>query len=62
MVDYVEVACPYCGEVFAVVADPGEDGHQSIEDCHVCCRPVSLHVSLDEDGVVGVDARRDDDA
>lgn len=62
MVDHVEVGCPYCGESFSVVADPGEEGQQYIEDCHVCCRPVSLQVTIDEDGVIHVDAYRDDDA
>lgn len=62
MVDHVEVVCPYCGESFSVVADPGEEGQQYIEDCHVCCRPVSLQVTIDEDGVIHVDASRDDDA
>jgi hypothetical protein len=62
MVDDIEVGCPYCGEVFTVFADPGEEGQQYIEDCHVCCRPVLLRVSLDEDGVISVETRRDDDA
>lgn len=43
------VECPYCGEDFEVPVSSEEDGHVLIEDCHVCCRPVALHVSRDED-------------
>lgn len=44
------VNCPYCGEELEVLIDPEEAGQQYIEDCQVCCRPITFSVSLDEDG------------
>lgn len=43
------VECPYCGEDFEIPVSSEEDGQVLIEDCHVCCRPVALHVSREED-------------
>lgn len=44
-----QVECPYCGEDFEVPVSSEEDGQVLIEDCHVCCRPVSIHVSKEDD-------------
>lgn len=50
-----QVECPYCGENFDVHIDSAEDGQSLYEDCHVCCKPISLHIQVDEDEVhVGV--------
>lgn len=46
--------CPYCGERFEVVVDPSEPDQQYVEDCWVCCRPIVMSVSIDEDGGVSV--------
>lgn len=43
------VECPYCGEDFEVPVSSEEDGQTMIEDCHVCCRPVSLHITKEDD-------------
>lgn len=50
MLSYQSVHCPYCGEPLELALD-GSAGEQSyIEDCQVCCRPISVSVALDEDG------------
>ncbi len=41
--------CPYCGELIELVVDHSMADQQYIEDCEVCCRPISIHV------VIGVD-------
>ncbi len=56
-----DIACPYCGESFELLIDPSTDDQQYIEDCYVCCRPIVLHVSVD-DGYASVIARHEDDA
>lgn len=48
------VTCPYCGEPLEVLIDPEDAGQQYIEDCQVCCRPITFSVSLDEEGEVRV--------
>lgn len=59
---HVDVACPYCGELVSVDADPGGGASQRyVEDCSVCCRPMDLSVRVDDDGEFTVVARRSDD-
>lgn len=49
------VECPYCGEAVEIVLDPGSGTRQEyVEDCEVCCRPWTVHVTYDEDGAAGV--------
>ncbi len=38
------VSCPYCGEVLSILVDPEEVGDAYIEDCQVCCRPMTVVV------------------
>jgi hypothetical protein len=43
-------ACPHCGELIDTFPDPGGGEHQEyIEDCSVCCRPMLIVATLDED-------------
>jgi hypothetical protein len=44
------VSCPYCGEAIEVLIDPQEVGHQYIEDCQVCCKPIIFNVEVDSMG------------
>ena len=41
------VSCPYCGESIEVLVDPQEEGQQYIEDCQVCCKPISFSIDTD---------------
>jgi hypothetical protein len=43
-------ACPHCGELIDTFPDPGGGEHQEyIEDCSVCCRPMLVVATLDEE-------------
>jgi hypothetical protein len=44
------VQCPYCWECIEVLVDCSVAEQDYVEDCHVCCRPILLHVSVDPDG------------
>ncbi len=59
--DTASVGCPYCGERIDVVVDPSVSEQSYIEDCSVCCRPMTLHVTVDESGNATVAAAREDD-
>lgn len=60
---YLSLNCPYCGESFDSVADPGGGELQDyIEDCAVCCRPIAVRLRLDEAGDATASTRRDDEA
>jgi hypothetical protein len=44
------VCCPYCGESIKVLIDQEELGQRYIEDCQVCCRPITFDIALDSTG------------
>ncbi|MDO8861630.1 CPXCG motif-containing cysteine-rich protein [Haliea sp. E1-2-M8] len=56
------VGCPYCGEAIEVLIDHQEAGHQYIEDCQVCCRPIIFDVTVDALGNLSVTVRDENDA
>jgi hypothetical protein len=47
-----DIECPYCGEVITLVLDDSAGPQRYIEDCHVCCRPITVNVDIDADGEV----------
>ena len=57
------VRCPYCGEWLEVFIDPSVRRQEYVEDCQVCCRPITLTVTLDGDDVTiaHVAARTEED-
>ena len=57
----VRIQCPYCGELIEIVVELSASRQDYIEDCQVCCKPISLRVSLDADGEPAVDARAEDE-
>jgi hypothetical protein len=58
----VQGSCPYCGELIALWIDESAGRSQHyVEDCAVCCRPIEVHASTDEDGEPYLSLQRDDD-
>lgn len=56
--DEKKIDCPYCGESIDVFVEPilNDTGHcdpygetRYIEDCFVCCRPITIIVHQDEE-------------
>lgn len=43
----IEITCPHCGALHATMADPSVQDQQYVEDCHVCCAPILLHLYVD---------------
>ena len=62
MLRNASVACPYCGESIEILIDESAGEQQYIEDCSVCCRPIEIAVSLDEDSGVLVSCRAENEA
>ena len=66
--DTQRIRCPYCGEWLEVFIDPSVRRQEYIEDCQVCCRPITLTVTLggpegpegNDDGDALVEARTED--
>jgi hypothetical protein len=57
----VRVRCPYCGETITVEVDRSVEHQEYVEDCHVCCRPIEMSVSVDGHGNPRVVTAREDD-
>jgi hypothetical protein len=61
MLELVTLRCPFCGERFETQVDASGGDADYIEDCPVCCRPISLHLRAAADGGVdGLAADRDE--
>ena len=37
-----EVICPYCGETITLLLDLSVEAQSYIEDCSVCCQPMTV--------------------
>jgi hypothetical protein len=55
------IACPYCGEPVEISLDEGSSAQDLIEDCWVCCRPISIRATVGEEGEPVVSVHRLDD-
>ena len=57
------VQCPYCGETIELTIDCSVSNQTYIEDCQVCCRPITLTVTLDldDDTQAHVEARSEEE-
>jgi PHP family Zn ribbon phosphoesterase len=55
----VSIQCPYCGEMIELVVDCSVEEQEYIEDCEVCCRPITITVSLAYGDIPQVVARRE---
>ncbi len=58
----VRLPCPYCGETVEIVIDTSTPQQVIIEDCSVCCRPITLELSGEPGEPPRVTARREDEA
>jgi hypothetical protein len=56
----VTVQCPYCAQSFEIMVDCSMEHQEYVEDCEVCCRPVTLVITVDSDGVPHVETRGED--
>jgi hypothetical protein len=57
-----DLSCPYCGESIEILIDASAGDQNYIEDCQVCCRPITMNVRVDEDGEAHVSATSENDA
>lgn len=48
------IHCPYCGETIDLAIDDSVEQQQYVEDCHVCCRPINIAMTVEEDGSIDV--------
>lgn len=58
--ELVPVYCPYCGEHIQLLVDPSIEAEEYIEDCSVCCRPITVFTSAAAAGLE-IRVQREDD-
>jgi hypothetical protein len=58
--EFARIICPYCGERFDLFIDCTVERQEYIEDCTVCCQPITVSVDCSAE-VPTVRARRDDE-
>lgn len=49
--------CPFCGEVISMVLDTAVHSATYIEDCEVCCNPIEITYSIEDEMVLHFEAR-----
>jgi len=49
--------CPSCGEEISMVLDLSVSPHTYIEDCEVCCTPVEIRYTVQNDALAGFEAK-----
>lgn len=50
-----EIMCPHCGESFPLQVDTSQSEQSLIEDCTVCCRPITLTIHCRPGEIENVD-------
>jgi len=48
------ISCPYCGEAIAVLVDNEDIEQEYIEDCQICCSPITFVISSSNSGDITV--------
>ena len=51
-----EISCPYCGEIITLFIDLSVESQTYIEDCSVCCQPMSVSYSVEDGELASVSA------
>jgi cysteine-rich CPXCG protein len=55
------ITCPYCGENIELVVDCSIPDQEYIEDCEVCCRPISLFISINERQEINISPKHENE-
>ena len=61
LLDGCTVQCPYCGEMLELSIDNSIPQQSYIEDCQICCRPITVLVEVSPEGETEVEVRHEDE-
>ncbi|MDT0633156.1 CPXCG motif-containing cysteine-rich protein [Rubrivirga sp. S365] len=53
----VELSCPYCAAPITMLLDPTVPAQRYVEDCEVCCNPIEVAYTANDESVTSLDAR-----
>ncbi len=57
LIEDIEINCPQCGESFAIEVDTEAGPYTTVEDCAVCCRPMTIAIRCCPGVVESVDVQ-----
>lgn len=49
--------CPYCLAEISMLVDPSISSQEYIEDCEVCCSPIEIQLTIEENEIVSFEAK-----
>jgi hypothetical protein len=49
--------CPYCWQTISMVLDLSVEDQSYVEDCEVCCHPIAIHYTSDDESLLDFNAR-----
>ena len=49
--------CPYCLAEISMLLDPSIPEQSYIEDCEVCCNPIQLNISTENNEILSFEAQ-----
>ncbi|WP_339663154.1 CPXCG motif-containing cysteine-rich protein [uncultured Polaribacter sp.] len=49
--------CPYCWEEISMILDASVRQQTYIEDCEVCCNPIEITATFDQNELIDFDAQ-----
>ena len=49
--------CPYCWESISMLIDISQRKQSYIEDCEVCCNPIQLNISTENNEISSFEAQ-----
>jgi len=55
LISETEITCPHCGEIFPIQIDTSQPEQILIEDCAICCRPITLSIRSRPGTIVDLD-------
>ena len=50
-----EVTCPHCWETISLSVELSVPEQEYVEDCSVCCRPLTVRVRCDDGELTSID-------
>ncbi len=56
LIDARSITCPHCWQSIEILIDLSEPEQSYIEDCSICCRPISIRVSAADGEILELDA------
>lgn len=62
MLEFQDGHCPYCGEPVDLPIDASAGSQRYIEDCPVCCKPMTVVLEVGTDGASPIQLLAQDEA